>query len=94
MATGNLLAMLSGAKVVHAGEAFEPGAVLKAVERERVYVAVWRTDDVSPNLPAGFQATGSIVIAHRIIAGASVPMELDAARDAEMHIEQVVIGYG
>ena len=95
MATGNLLAMLSGAKVVHPGEAFEPGSVLKAVERERCtslygVPTMFIAELASPD----FRQRDLSSLRTGIIAGASVPMELMRRVIAEMHMEQVVIGYG
>ena len=95
MATGNLLAMLFGAKVVHPGEAFEPDAVLTAVERERctslygvptMFIAELGSPD--------FKRRDLSSLRTGIIAGASVPMELMRRVIADMHMEQVVIGYG
>jgi fatty-acyl-CoA synthase len=91
----NLLAMLFGAKVVHPGEAFEPDAVLKAVEQERctslygvptMFIAELACPD--------FKRRDLSSLRTGIIAGASVPMELIRRVIADMHMEQVVIGYG
>jgi fatty-acyl-CoA synthase len=95
MAIGNLLAMLFGAKVVHPGETFEPGAVLEAVEREQctslygvptMFIAQLASPD--------FKQRDLSSLRTGVIAGASVPMELMRRVIADMHMEQVVIGYG
>lgn len=95
MASGNLLAMLFGAKVVHPSEGFEPDAVLKAVEQERctslygvptMFIAELASTD--------FERRHLSSLRTGIIAGASVPMELMRRVIADMHMEQVVIGYG
>jgi fatty-acyl-CoA synthase len=95
MAMGNLLAMLFGAKIVHPCEAFEPDAVLKAIERERctslygvptMFIAELARPDFKHHDLSSLR-TG-------IIAGASVPMELMRRVIADMGMEQVVIGYG
>jgi fatty-acyl-CoA synthase len=95
MAIGNLLAMLFGAKVVHPGETFEPGAVLEAVEREQctslygvptMFIAQLASPD--------FKQRDLSSLRTGIIAGASVPMELMRRVIADMRMEQVVIGYG
>jgi fatty-acyl-CoA synthase len=95
MATGNLLAMLFGAKVVHPGEAFEPDAVLTAVEQERCtslygVPTMFIAELASPD----FKRRDLSSLRTGIIAGASVPMELMRRVIADMHMEQVVIGYG
>jgi fatty-acyl-CoA synthase len=95
MASGNLLAMLFGAKVVHPGEAFEPDAVLKAVEYERCtslygVPTMFIAELASPD----FKRRDLSSLRTGIIAGASVPMELMRRVIADMHMEQVVIGYG
>ena len=95
MAIGNLLAMLFGAKVVHPGEAFEPDAVLQAVEREQctslygvptMFIAQLASPD--------FKQRDLSSLRTGIIAGASVPIELMRRVIADMRMEQVVIGYG
>jgi fatty-acyl-CoA synthase len=95
MASGNLLAMLFGAKVVHPSAGFEPDAVLKAVEQERctslygvptMFIAELASTD--------FERRHLSSLRTGIIAGASVPMELMRRVIADMHMEQVVIGYG
>jgi fatty-acyl-CoA synthase len=95
LASGNLLAMLFGAKVVHPSEGFEPDAVLKAVEQERctslygvptMFIAELASTD--------FERRHLSSLRTGIIAGASVPMELMRRVIADMHMEQVVIGYG
>jgi fatty-acyl-CoA synthase len=87
--------MLFGAKVVHPGETFEPGAVLEAVEREQctslygvptMFIAQLASPD--------FKQRDLSSLRTGIIAGASVPMELMRRVIADMRMEQVVIGYG
>jgi fatty-acyl-CoA synthase len=95
MASGNLLAMLFGAKVVHPSEGFEPDAVLMAVEKERCtslygVPTMFIAELASPN----FEQRDLSSLRTGIIAGASVPMELMRRVIADMHMEQVVIGYG
>ncbi len=95
MAIGNLLAMLFGAKVVHPSEGFEPDAVLKAVEQERCtslygVPTMFIAELASPD----FERRDLSSLRTGIIAGASVPMELMRRVIADMHMEQVVIGYG
>jgi fatty-acyl-CoA synthase len=95
MASGNLLAMLFGAKVVHPSEAFEPDAVLKAVEQERCtslygVPTMFIAELASPD----FKRRDLSSLRTGIIAGASVPMELMRRVITDMHMEQVVIGYG
>jgi fatty-acyl-CoA synthase len=95
MASGNLLAMLFGAKVVYPGEEFEPEAVLNAVEHEhctslygvpKMFVAELDAPD--------FRRRDLSSLRKGIIAGASVPIELMRRVISDMHMEQVVIGYG
>jgi fatty-acyl-CoA synthase len=95
MASGNLLAMLFGAKVVHPGEGFDPDAVLKAVEQEQCtslygVPTMFIAELASPD----FKRRDLSSLRTGIIAGASVPMELMRRVIADMHMEQVVIGYG
>jgi fatty-acyl-CoA synthase len=95
MASGNLLAMLFGAKVVHPSEGFEPDAALKAVERERCtslygVPTMFIAELASPD----FERRDLSSLRTGIIAGASVPMELMRRVITDMHMEQVVIGYG
>jgi fatty-acyl-CoA synthase len=95
MAIGNLLAMLFGAKIVLPCEAFEPDAVLKAVEQERCtslygVPTMFIAELASP----AFKQRDLSSLRTGIIAGASVPMALMRRVIADMGMEQVVIGYG
>jgi fatty-acyl-CoA synthase len=95
MAIGNLLAMLFGAKVVHPCESFEADSVLKVVEQERCtslygVPTMFIAELASPD----FKRRDLSSLRTGIIAGASVPMELMRRVIADMHMEQVVIGYG
>jgi fatty-acyl-CoA synthase len=87
--------MLFGAKVVHPSEGFEPDAALKAVERERCtslygVPTMFIAELASPD----FERRDLSSLRTGIIAGASVPMELMRRVITDMHMEQVVIGYG
>jgi fatty-acyl-CoA synthase len=95
MASGNLLAMLSGAKVVYPSEAFEPEAVLAAVERERC-TSLYGVPTMFIALLAhpGFETRDLSSLRTGILAGASVPMELMRRVIGQMHMKEVVIGYG
>ncbi|XSC47569.1 AMP-binding protein [Bradyrhizobium sp. RDT10] len=95
MASGNLLAMLYGAKVVHPGEAFDPDAVLRAVEQERCTSLYGvPTMFIAELASADFKLRELSSLRTGIIAGASVPIELMRRVISDMHMEQVVIGYG
>jgi len=95
MLTGNLLAMLRGAKIVHPGDAFDAENVLSAVEEEQCTSLY--------GVPTMFVAElASLASCRRelsslrtgIIAGAVVPMELLRRVMTEMHMTGVVNGYG
>jgi len=95
MLTGNLLAMLRGAKIVHPGEAFAPDDVLQAVEEERCTLLY--------GVPTMFVAElGSLASCRRdlsslrggIIAGAVAPMGLLRRVMAELNMTGVINGYG
>jgi fatty-acyl-CoA synthase len=95
MASGNLLAMLFGAKVVHPSETFEPDEVLKAVEQDRCtslygVPTMFIAELASPD----FERRDLSSLRTGIIAGASVPIELMRRVITCMHMERVVIGYG
>lgn len=95
MASGNLLAMLFGAKVVHPSEAFEPDAVLEAIEQERCTSLYGvPTMFIAELASLDFKRRDLSSLRTGIIAGASVPMELMRRVITDMHMEQVVIGYG
>jgi fatty-acyl-CoA synthase len=95
MLTGNLLAMLRGAKIVHPGDAFDAENVLSAVEKEQCTSLY--------GVPTMFVAELASLASRRrdlsslrtgIIAGAVVPMELLRRVMTEMHMTGVVNGYG
>jgi fatty-acyl-CoA synthase len=95
MVTGNLLAMLRGAKIVHPGDAFDADDVLSAVEEEKCTSLY--------GVPTMFVAELASLASRRrdlsslrtgIIAGAVVPMELLRRVMTEMHMTGVVNGYG
>jgi fatty-acyl-CoA synthase len=95
MLTGNLLAMLRGAKIVYPGDAFDAENVLSAVEEEQCTSLY--------GVPTMFVAElASLVSCRRelsslrtgIIAGAVVPMALLQRVMTEMHMMGVVKGYG
>src|SRR5258705_2116306 len=94
MLTGNLLAMLRGAKIVHPGDAFDADSVLSAVEEEQCTSLY--------GVPTMFLSELSSLDARRrnlsslrtgIIAGAVVPMELLRRGTIEKKIACVVNGY-
>jgi fatty-acyl-CoA synthase len=95
MLTGNLLAMLRGAKIVHPGAAFDADEVLSAVEEEKCTSLY--------GVPTMFVAALDSLASRRrdlsslrtgIIAGSVVPMELLQRVMTEMHMTGVVNGYG
>jgi fatty-acyl-CoA synthase len=95
MLTGNLLAMLRGAKIVYPGDAFDAENVLSAVEEEQCTSLY--------GVPTMFVAElASLVLCRRelsslrtgIIAGAVVPIALLQRVMTEMHMMGVVNGYG
>jgi fatty-acyl-CoA synthase len=95
MVTGNLLAMLRGAKIVHPGDAFDADDVLSAVEEEKCTSLY--------GVPTMFVAELESLASRRrdlsslrtgIIAGSVVPMELLRRVMTEMHMTGVVNGYG
>lgn len=95
MVTGNLLAMLRGAKIVHPGDAFDADDVLSAVEEEKCTSLY--------GVPTMFVAELESLASCRrdlsslrtgIIAGSVVPMELLRRVMTEMHMTGVVNGYG
>ncbi|WP_061020830.1 AMP-binding protein [Bradyrhizobium sp. CCH5-F6] len=95
MLTGNLLAMLRGATIVHPTDAFDADQVLAAVESERCTLLY--------GVPTMFAAELENLVARSrdlsslrggIIAGAVVPMQLLQRIMAEMNMRDVVNGYG
>lgn len=95
MLTGNLLAMLRGAKIVHPGDAFDADAVLDAVEEERC-TSLYGTPTMFVSELARLEERARDLSSLRtgIIAGAVVPMELLRQVMAEMNMTGVVNGYG
>jgi fatty-acyl-CoA synthase len=95
MLTGNLLAMLRGAKIVHPGDGFDADDVLSAVEEEKCTSLY--------GVPTMFVAELASLASRRrdlsslrtgIIAGSVVPMKLLRRVMTEMHMTGVVNGYG
>jgi fatty-acyl-CoA synthase len=95
MLTGNLLAMLRGAKIVHPGEAFDVDSVLSAVEEERC-TSLYGVPTMFVSELASLSSRRRDLSSLRtgIIAGAAVPMELLRRVMTEMHMTGVVNGYG
>lgn len=95
MLTGNLLAMLRGAKIVHPGDAFDADSVLSAVEEEQCtslygVPTMFLSELVSLNI----RRRNLSSLRTGIIAGAVVPMELLRRVMSEMNMTGVVNGYG
>ena len=95
MLTGNLLAMLRGAKIVHPGDAFDADSVLSAVEDERC-TSLYGTPTMFVSELACLEQRPRDLSSLRtgIIAGAVVPMELLRRVMTEMNMTGVVNGYG
>ncbi len=95
MLTGNLLAMLRGAKIVHPGDAFDVDSVLSAVEEERC-TSLYGVPTMFVSELASLSSRRRDLSSLRtgIIAGAVVPMELLRRVMTEMHMTGVVNGYG
>jgi fatty-acyl-CoA synthase len=95
MLTGNLLAMLRGAKIVHPGDAFDADSVLSAVEEERC-TSLYGVPTMFVSELASLSSRRRDLSSLRtgIIAGAVVPMELLRRVMTEMHMTGVVNGYG
>ncbi|WP_349630113.1 AMP-binding protein [Bradyrhizobium manausense] len=95
MASGNLLAMLHGAKIVYPSEGFEPAAVLTAIEAQKC-TSLYGVPTMFVGLLAHSEAQNYDLssLGKGIIAGASVPAELMRRVISELHMDQVVIGYG
>jgi len=95
MLTGNLLAMLRGAKIVHPGDAFDADSVLSAVEDERC-TSLYGTPTMFVSELASLEERPRDLSSLRtgIIAGAVVPMELLRRVMTEMNMTGVVNGYG
>lgn len=95
MTTGNILGMLSGSKVVHPSDAFDADAVLSAVEEERCSMLYGvPTMFIAELSTPGFAGRDLSSLRGGIIAGASVPIELMRRVMTDMHMPEVVIGYG
>ena len=95
MLTGNLLAMLRGAKIVHPGDAFDADAVLSAVEEEHC-TSLYGVPTMFLSELASLETRPRNLSTLRtgIIAGAVVPMELLRRVMSEMNMTGVVNGYG
>lgn len=95
MLTGNLLAMLRGAKIVHPGDAFDVDSVLSAVEEEQC-TSLYGVPTMFVSELASLSSRRRDLPSLRtgIIAGAVVPMELLRRVMTEMHMTGVVNGYG
>jgi fatty-acyl-CoA synthase len=95
MLTGNLLAMLRGAKIVHPGDAFDADSVLSAVEEEQC-TSLYGVPTMFLSELASLDARRRNLSSLRtgIIAGAVVPMELLRRVMSEMNMAGVVNGYG
>jgi len=95
MLTGNLLAMLRGAKIVHPGDAFDADSVLSAVEDERC-TSLYGTPTMFVSELASLEERPRDLSSLRtgIIAGAVVPMELLRRVMTKMNMTGVVNGYG
>lgn len=95
MLTGNLLAILRGAKIVHPGDAFDADSVLSAVEDERC-TSLYGTPTMFVSELASLEERPRDLSSLRtgIIAGAVVPMELLRRVMTEMNMTGVVNGYG
>lgn len=95
MLTGNLLAMLRGATIVHPNEGFQADDVLQAVEQEKctylygvptMFVAELASLETMPRDLSSLRGG--------IIAGSVVPMELLRRVMSQMNMSGVVNGYG
>jgi fatty-acyl-CoA synthase len=95
MVGGNLVAVTCGAAMVYPEEAFEPGAVLHAIARERctslygvptMFVALLEHPDFATADVASLR-TG-------IMAGAPCPIELMKQAVSRLHMPQITIAYG
>jgi fatty-acyl-CoA synthase len=95
MLTGNLLAMLRGAKIVHPGDAFDADCVLSAVEEEQC-TSLYAVPTMFLSELASLETRNRNLSALRtgIIAGAVVPMELLRRIMTEMNMTGIVNGYG
>jgi fatty-acyl-CoA synthase len=95
MLTGNLLAMLRGAKIVHPGEAFVADEVLQAVEDERC-TQLYGVPTMFISMLASPETRRRDLSSLRggIIAGAVVPMKLLRRVMTELNMTDVVNGYG
>jgi fatty-acyl-CoA synthase len=95
MLTGNLLAMLRGAKIVHPGETFVAEDVLLAVEQERCTL-LYGVPTMFVSMLAGLEHSRFDLSSLRggIIAGAVVPMSLLRRVMTDLNMTGVVNGYG
>lgn len=95
MLTGNLLAMLRGAKIVHPGDGFNAEGVLSAVEEEACTSLYGVPTMFIAELNSNTLCCRDLSRLHSgIIAGAVVPMELLRRIMSEMNMADVVNGYG
>ena len=95
MVGGNLVAVTCGAAMIYPDEAFEPGAVLKAIAQERctslygvptMFVALLDHPDFATADVASLR-TG-------VMAGAPCPIELMKQAVSRLHMPEITIAYG
>lgn len=95
MVMGNLAALTCGAAVIYPAEAFEPGAVLKAVEEEKC-TALYGVPTMFIGLLAhpDFASFNLSTLRTGIIGGASCPVEVMRQIVGRMNLREITIAYG
>jgi fatty-acyl-CoA synthase len=95
MVMGNLGCVTHGATMVYPADAFEPGAVLRAVERERC-TALYGvpTMFVAELDHPEFESFNLSTLRTGVMAGAPCPIEVMKKVIARMHMREVTICYG
>lgn len=95
MLTGNLIAMIFGAKVVYSGEVFSPAATLSAIEQEACTVVYGVPTIFKAMLDHPDRSSFNLSwLRTGLIAGAAVPFELCLQLIEHLHIPQLMQVYG
>ncbi len=95
MVMGNLAATTHGACMVFPGEAFEPGAVLETVQRERCTSLYGVPTMFIAELDhPSFAKTDFASLRTGIMAGSPCPVEVMKRVKKDMHMDEVTICYG
>jgi fatty-acyl-CoA synthase len=95
MVLGSVLGIVHGVTVIYLGEAFEPAAALEAIHEERctLFAGVPTMFVAMLNHPR-FSQYDLTSMRLSFIVGAPCPVELMRRIIGEMHIQDVMIGYG